>query len=53
MGPRHWVRVPKVPLQRPKDEPPIRLLRVPAKAAGAPAKIENDEEEQRSASDEK
>ena len=25
VGPRHWVRVPKDPLQRLKDKPPIRL----------------------------
>ena len=36
----------KAPLQRPKNEPPIPLLRAPAKAAGAPAKIDDHEEEQ-------
>ena len=33
------MRVPKVPLQRLKDEPPIRLLRVPAK-------MEDDKEDE-------
>jgi hypothetical protein len=35
----HWVRVPKLPLQRLKAEPPIRLLRVPAK-------MEDDKEDE-------
>ena len=42
----HCVRVPKMPLKRLRDELPIRLLRVPVKAAGEPAKKKGDEEEQ-------
>ena len=42
----HWVRVSNVPLQRLQGEPLIPLLRVPAMAPGAPARMDGDEEEQ-------
>ena len=46
VGPNHWVRVPKDPLQRLKDKPPIQLLHVPAKAAGAQANMEDDDNDE-------
>ena len=46
LAPTHWVRVPEGPLQRLKSEPPIKLLRVPTKAADASATIHEDEDEE-------